>query len=94
MIDRTDETDYVWHFRLRAAENLTVGPEALTQMVQQQLRALLRSVVLTRDGVDVKVTGFRFLDEPAGEHPLRPEVVASDSGSASTPATREDTAGA
>ena len=64
-MDRRDD-DYVWHFRLEDAE--PVGDDALTEMVSRQISALLRCVTFTSDGVDVKVTGFRFLEDESGEH--------------------------
>lgn len=71
-----DSQDYVWHFKLRAEPGASPDePEAaqaaLTAMVARQIQALLRCVVLTSDGEDLKVTGFRFLDQGGTEHALR-----------------------
>lgn len=70
--------DYVWHFKL-----LETGPgqseeAALTEMVQQQIAALLRCLTFTCDGRDVRVTGFRLLEDPAREH-LIPSALEDDS---------------
>jgi hypothetical protein len=62
--------DYVWHFRLGAADEAIGGGEALTEMVRRQVSALLRCVRFTSGGRDVNVTGFRFLDDAACEHPV------------------------
>ena len=70
MGEHHEPPDYVWHFKL--SDDVADGrtPDALAEMVSQQVRALLRCVILTSDGGDVAVTGFRFLDEPEREHAL------------------------
>ena len=69
MGEQHEPPDYVWHFKL--SDDVAGGrtPDALTEMVRQQVRALLRCVILTSEGGrDVAVTGFRFLDEPEREY--------------------------
>jgi hypothetical protein len=64
--------DYVWHFKLcEDAETPAGGDEGLTEMVRQQISALLACVQFTSEGRDVRVTGFRFLDDPSREHHIR-----------------------
>ena len=73
MADDLEDEDYVWHFRLSNGEGLLGSPDqALTEMVRRQLQALLSCVVLTHEGADLKVTGFRFLDAQDEGHALRP----------------------
>jgi hypothetical protein len=66
--------DYVWHFKLAPGEDHGATTDALTEMVRQQIEALLRCVVLTNNGEHLKVTGFRFLDEHDQEHAVRPRA--------------------
>ena len=68
-MDDQQHADYVWHFKLWDPES-GGGEDALTQLVQEQVTALLRCIVFTRDGEDVSVTGFRFLDSPGTDHIL------------------------
>ena len=77
-MNRLDHPDYVWHFKLSSGEDERLHPDALTEMVRQQLKALLGCVVLTGDGVKLRVTGFRFLADPDAEHAIYPEVVKRD----------------
>lgn len=65
--------DYVWHIRLSPDARVTSPSEPLTEMTRRQLRALLRCVVLTNNGADLRVTGFRLLDSLEQEHALFPE---------------------
>lgn len=62
------EPGYVWHFKL--AQEPAGGPDTdrLTAMVRTHLAALLRCVILTDHGTDLRVSGFRFLNEPGVEH--------------------------
>jgi hypothetical protein len=72
MSEREQPQDYVWHFKLREDDDAPgAGDEALTEMVHQQIAALLRCVQFTNDGRDVRVTGFRLLDDPSQEHRIR-----------------------
>jgi len=68
-MDDRPHTDYVWHFKLTDPEP-RCSENPLTQMVEEQVTALLHCIVFTRDGEDVRVTGFRFLDSPGTEHVL------------------------
>ena len=67
--------DYVWHFKLSDDGRRVLPDDALAEMLRQQLRAILGCVVLTGDGTDLRVTGFRFLSEAETEHPLYPEAL-------------------
>ncbi len=69
--------DYVWHFKLKCSEQMG-DEDALTQMVQEQVAALLRCIAFTSDGADVRVTGFRFLDSPGIDHVLPPALPNRD----------------
>jgi hypothetical protein len=61
----THNDDYVWHFRLSGPATTEQGCDALTEMVRDQVEALLRCLTFTEDGRDVRVTGFRLLNSPA-----------------------------
>jgi hypothetical protein len=83
-----EQPEYVWHFKLTTDAVENPDPDALTAMVRDQLAALLRCVILTRDGSDLKVTGFRFLDDLDREHtilpgPTVPPPAGADPGSSS-----------
>jgi len=69
--------DYVWHFKLSDDEVEGFEADALTEMLREQLRAILECVVLTSNGVHLRVTGFRFLAEPKTDHLLFPEAAQS-----------------
>jgi len=71
--------DYVWHFKLQDADLVAGEDDALTEMVRQQISALLRCLTFTSDGRDVRVTGFRFLDDPSREHLLLPSLADAES---------------
>ena len=70
-----DDLDYVWHFRLSDLESERLYPDALTEMVRRQLKAILGCVVLTADGVPLKATGFRILADPAVEHAIHLDLI-------------------
>lgn len=58
--------DFIFRFsldELPAAE--PVYDDALTEMVREQLEALMEVVELTKDGTTIHVDGFRFLNDPA-----------------------------
>ena len=76
-MDEQQNADYVWHFKLTDPE-LGGNEDALTQMVQEQVAALLRCIVFTSDGADVRVTGFRFLDSPETDNALPPALPRRD----------------
>jgi len=76
MLQKQEPPDYVWHFRLTHGPGEDPGSDPLVEMVRAQVAALLRCVVLTERGVDLKVTGFRFLGEPEVEHPVLTEGLA------------------
>jgi hypothetical protein len=66
--------EYVWHFKLSSDGESARDGDALAEMVRDQVTALLQCVVFTSGGVDLKVTGFRFLDEPDREHAILPKL--------------------
>lgn len=72
-----EERDYIWHFRLsEEREGSPPAPEdSLAGMVREQIEALLRCVAFTHKGVDVTVTGFRFLGRGEREHTLRSSLM-------------------
>jgi hypothetical protein len=74
----------VWHFKLSSDEGERLHPEALTEMLRRQLKTLLSCVVLTSDGTDLRVTGFRLLEDLDCEHAIY-------AGSAQVPAVELDT---
>ena len=65
MRENQSDDDYVWHFKLTEQGAREQGPNALTEMVREQVEALLRLLTFTEDGRDVRVTGFRFLNGDA-----------------------------
>ena len=74
MSEEQKRPDYVWHFKLAPGEDHGSQADALTEMVRQQIEALLRCVVLTNNGVHLKVTGFHFLDERDQEHTVHSQA--------------------
>ena len=83
MDELTDSSpDYVWHFKLSEDHQDEPQDDALSEMLRQQLRAILGCVVLTSNGTNLRVTGFRFLSELETEHAIHPEVVPACPASA------------
>jgi hypothetical protein len=70
MGESPDQRDYEWHFKLSSEDGDRLHADALTEMARQQLKALLGCMVLTADGVSLRVTGFRFLADPDAEHAI------------------------
>ena len=72
MTEHAGYTEYEWHFKLdnEHEEDVSAADEALTAMVRSQLEALLKCVILTNKGENLRVTGFRLLDTPDQEHPI------------------------
>jgi hypothetical protein len=70
MSESDERPDYVWHFKLPGGATKDADVDALAEMVRQQVKAVLRCVTLTGHGVALRVTGFRFMDEPGREHAL------------------------
>lgn len=68
--DENPADEYVWRFKLAGAHDAGPDGDALTEMVRQQVSALLRCVVLTHEGDEVRVSGFRLLCDPEQEHAL------------------------
>jgi hypothetical protein len=73
--------DFIFRFSLD--ELPSTGPlyeDAITEMVREQLEALLDVVELTSEGETIPVDGFRFLNDPATVYRIfRPP--AQESGS-------------
>jgi hypothetical protein len=58
--------DFIFRFSLdELPQAEPVYGDALTEMVREQLEALLDVVEVTRNGEPVAVDGFRFLNDPA-----------------------------
>ena len=58
--------DFVFQFPLDTpVEPILEDP--FTEMIRQQLAALLDVIVLTRNGEEVAVDGFRFINQPDGD---------------------------
>jgi hypothetical protein len=89
MTESPDHLDYEWHFKLASDEDERLHPDALTEMVRQQLTALLGCVVLTANGVDLGVTGFRFLADLDAEHAIYREVVKRDPAAVEPESSRQ-----
>jgi hypothetical protein len=70
MNDFPDHSDYEWHFKLSSGDGDRLHTDTLTEMARRQVKALLSCVVLRADGVDLRVTGFRFFAEPDVEHAI------------------------
>jgi hypothetical protein len=66
----TESSDYIWHFKLSDRAPQGSADDDLTEMLRQQLRALLGCVVLTSAGENLTVSGFRLLSELETEHAL------------------------
>ncbi len=85
MSESPDQSDFEWHFKLSSEGGDRLHADDLTEMARQQLKALLGCVVLTTDGVNLRVTGFRFLADPDAEHaiyayvPKRSEAIETPS---------------
>jgi hypothetical protein len=94
MIDDDKSSDYVWHFKLSAPTPAEPGVDAVSHMVREQVEALLRCVTFTQDGEDVRVTGFRFLDDRDTDYVLRTRLdePADDVGRRGEPTLEEDVA--
>ncbi len=70
-MDSFDEhPDYIWHFKLSEEARQQAPDDALLEMIREQVAALLRCVILTNDGANLRVTGFRLLEDPEHEHLL------------------------
>lgn len=87
-----DDPEYVWRFKLSDGDDGSLHADALTEMVRRELRALLGCVVLTRGGEDLKVTGFRFLNEADGEHAIHPELPGAGTCAETAPEPAGDAA--
>ena len=60
-----EDGDFIFRFSLdELPEPDPVYDDALTEMVREQLEALLDVVEVTKDGDPVAVDGFRFLNDP------------------------------
>jgi len=68
--DKPEDQEYVFHFKLEQPLTGAENGDALADLVGSQLRSLLDVIVLTRDGKDLDVDGFRFLESGSPVHPL------------------------
>jgi hypothetical protein len=85
MDEFTDSSpDYVWHFKLSDDPEHELQADALTEMLREQLQAILGCVVLTSTGTNLRVTGFRLLSELDTEHAVYPQAVPACPASAET----------
>jgi hypothetical protein len=82
MNEVSNHPEYVWHFKLSSEVEGDANADALTEMVREQVGALLRCVTFTSNGADLRVTGFRFIDEPDCEHAIRAQLPARQPGDA------------
>jgi hypothetical protein len=57
------DDDYVFRFRLDDSGKPALYQDAFTEMVRRQLAAMLEVVVLTEDGEEVSVDGFRIIND-------------------------------
>ena len=74
----TIDANYPWRFKInRSQEDAGLYDDKLTEMVRRQLKALLSVVVLTADGSEVAVTGFKFQNDLERE----PFAIFGDQGS-------------
>ena len=89
MSESPDHLDYEWHVKLTDEEGERLHPDALTEMVRQQLKALLGCVVLTDAGVDLRVTGFRFLADMDAEQAIYPEVAKRGCAAVESPSRQQ-----
>ena len=63
------EDDYIFRYPVEAREE-SGQRDALAEMVRLQLESLLRVLTLYRDGEEVKVDGFRLMNEGENIHPI------------------------
>jgi hypothetical protein len=90
MSELHDHPEYVWRFKLSDDDSAHLHSDALTEMVRRELKALLGCVLLTRNGEDVKVTGFRFLGEMDAEHAIYPGLPRQHGHAATISGSGED----
>jgi hypothetical protein len=66
--------DFIFRFSLdELPQGEPVYEDALTEMVREQLEALLEVVEVTKGGEPVAIDGFRFLNNPAAVYRIFPE---------------------
>lgn len=60
-----NDEDYVFRFKLDDidSKNTNILDDPLAEMTRSQLEALLNIVILTYKGEEVKVEGFKFLND-------------------------------
>ncbi len=66
-----DEEDYIFHFELNddnKEQKLYDNP--LIEMIRQQINNLLEIVVLTKDGVEIEIDGFKLICNKETNYPL------------------------
>jgi hypothetical protein len=84
------QQDYVWRFKLTSDHDEALHSDSLTEMVRQELKALLGCVVLTGGGEDLKVTGFRFIGEADADHAVYASVPKRLDAEATLASGRDD----
>jgi hypothetical protein len=60
-------------YAFRFAKGTDTEQARMVEMIRVNLKALLEQVILTHDGQEVPVDGFRLRDEPAVIHALTAE---------------------
>jgi len=60
--DNDTEGDFIFRFDLLAQREQPLYEEPIVEMVREQLNNLLNIVVLTSKGSEIKVDGFKFLN--------------------------------
>ena len=58
------DSEHVWRFRLEPIDSVPVESDLVTEFVRKTLRELLDFTVLTHDGREVKVDGFKLQGKP------------------------------
>jgi hypothetical protein len=86
-------TDYTFHYPLeRGKEAQPIYSDRLLELIRAQLANLLDLVLLTHDGKEVKVDGFKLLRDRGAVHRIFPAAEES-AQPASPPEDREPTSG-
>jgi hypothetical protein len=63
MTEKNDQ-DHVFKFAVDELDPPRRHKDNFAEMIRQQLSALLNVVVFTQRGKDVRIDGFRFINEP------------------------------
>jgi len=62
--------EHIWHFELKPLPSASSGSDGdiVVDFVRKTLRELLDFVVLTQDGQEAKVNGFKMQGKPGKNH--------------------------